>query len=223
MGVVIFTKDASRYQTGHYLVMRRELSTPPTAPDMTFILHSDGFSEKDVLYWAPIVPYRLVVVTSKMPRLTSASENIAILDATLKSVPKPDYGRAMRAALCWADRERASRALSDVPMPLANAFVEANSTDIEVGRLLARCRFHLHDDYARAVITYGVEPVRQFAWPKSSKGEVYILPSDMRESDRYWDTIVHNDVSVANEVRRDEPDALPADMKKRKERGMEWL
>ena len=222
MGVVIYTKDASRYQTGHYLVMHRELTTPPTAPDTTFILHSDRFAEKDVLYWAPVVPYRLVVVCNKAPRLTSASEDLAILDATLK-IPKADYGRAMRAALCWADRDRAHRALEPVPLPLANAFVRANVDDIEVGRLLARCRYVLHDDYTRAVIAYGVPQVRDFSYPPKSASSIDILPGSMRKSDAHWDVIVRNDTAVTNEVRRDEPDALPKGVLKKQQEQLEWL
>ena len=159
MGVIIFADDDTKYRTGDHIVMYGDMTVSPTVPDTTFIYHTDKFTEKDAIMWASIIPYRMVIV-GKLPKLTKASEHCVIVDQQVKV--KQDYSRSIRAALCWADRDRAHRALEPVPIPLANAFVRVNVHDIELGRLLARCKFTLHDDYTKAAIAYGVSPVRNF-------------------------------------------------------------
>ena len=155
MGVVIFTNDDARYRKGDFICMYGEITVPPTTPDTTLILHNKSFSEADVLYWAPIIQHRFVVVVDKLPKLSEASEDYVIIDQALK-VKDKDFTRSIRAALCWVDRDRALNALRPVPLALMNAFIKANVDNMQVGRLLARCRFTLHDDYARAVMAYGI-------------------------------------------------------------------
>tara|TARA_R110001592_G_scaffold45210_2_gene144616 strand:+ start:752 stop:1420 length:669 start_codon:yes stop_codon:yes gene_type:complete len=222
MGVVIFTKDDERYRSGDYFVMYGELTVSPTLRYTTYILHIDKFSEQDALYWAQVVPFRLVVVCDKLPKLTKASDECVILDQSIKT-SKPDFSRKMRAALCWADRDRAHTALGPIPLPLANAFIKVNVNDISLGRLLARCRYTLHENYTRAAIAYGVSPVRNFKWPSKKAKNDYIVPYGIRQTDRHIAIIVNNDVLAANELRINDMNALPAGLNKTKQEVIQWL
>lgn len=221
MGVIIFADDDTKYRKGDYLVMYGEMTVSPTVPDMTFIYHTTTFSEKDAIMWAEIIPYRMVVVMDKIPKLSKASEHCVILDQETKV--KQDYSRYMRATLCWADRDRAHKALHNVPLPLANAFVKVNVRDISIGRLLARCRYTLHEDYTKAAIAYGVSPIKNFKWPKKSKQTLDILPLGIRKTDKHIGIIIANDVIVSNEIRKDQSEALPVGLPKKKQKVIEWL
>ena len=222
MGVVIFTNDDAKYRKGDFICMYGEITVPPTTPDTTFILHNKSFTEDDVLYWGPVISHRLVVVVDKLPKLTNATEDYVIIDQALK-VKTKDYTRSIRAALCWIDRDRALSALTPVPLALMNAFVKANVDSMNVGRLLARCRFSLHDDYMRAVMAYGIYPVSNFKWPKKSNKNDYILPSNMRQTDKHLGVILNSDIVVSNAIRRDEPSTLPKGLPKRKQKVIQWL
>jgi hypothetical protein len=221
MGVIIFTDDDTKYRKGDYICMYGEMTVSPTVENTTFIYHAKKFTEADAILWAQVIPYRMVVVMDKLPKLTSASEHCVIVDQ--QTQVSNDYSRAIRAVLCWSDRERAHKALTDVPLPLAGAFLKANIHDIGVGRLLARCRYTLHDDYMRAVIAYGVEPVRDFKWPPKTKRSDYILPSDVRQSDKHIGIIINNDIVVSNDIRRHNPDELPVGLPKKQQKVIEWI
>ncbi len=80
MGVIIFTQDDARYRKGDYLTMYGDITINPTAPETTYILHNKKFSEDELIYWASIVPHRMVIVVDKPPKLTSKSEHCVILD-----------------------------------------------------------------------------------------------------------------------------------------------
>jgi hypothetical protein len=222
MGVIIFTNDDKNYRKGNYISMYGDITVSPSTPETTFILHNMKFSEADVLYWVPIVSYRMVVVVDKAPKLSSKTENCVIIDQNLK-VADTDYSRAIRAALCWADRDRAYNVLKPIPIPLMNAFVKVNVDSMRLGRLLAQCRYTLSDDYTRAVMAYGIKPVSNFKWPKKSKNNDYILPSDMRKTDKHLEVIMNNDTIVSNAIRRDEPASLPQGLPKRKQEAIQWL
>lgn len=220
MGVIVFADDDAKYRKGDHIVMYGDMSVAPTAPDTTFILHTDKFTEKEAIMWAEIVPYRMVIV-GKLPKLSKASEHCVIIDQQTKV--KQDYSRSIRAGLCWSDRDRAHRALRTTPLPLTNAFVRANVNDIRVGRLLARCTFTLHEDYTMAALAYGINPVADFKWPTKAKRMDYILPLGIRQTDKHMDIIINNDVVVANEVRTHQPDALSKGLPKTKQKVIEWL
>lgn len=221
MGVVIFTDDDAKYRKGDYVVMYGEMTVCPTAPETTFIYHTKSFSEADAIYWADAIPYRLVVVVERLPKLTKASEHCVILDQQVKG--KSDFSRSIRAALCWADRDRAHKALNAIPLPLTNAFLKVNVNDISLGRLLARCRYTLHDDYTKAAIAYGVSPVRNFKWPPKSKSSIDILPMGIRQTDKHIGIIVNNDAVVSNEIRTNQIESLPDGLPKKKQKVIEWL
>jgi hypothetical protein len=222
MGVIIFTADDSKYRKGDFFSMYGEMTVAPTAKDTTYIYHTKRFSEADAIYWAELVPYRLVIVTSKLPKLSSKSEHCVIIDQTITTA-KADYSRSIRAALCWADRDRARAALQPVPLPLANAFIKVNVNDIMLGRLLAKCRYTLHESYLRAAIAYGINPVRDFKWPKKKKANSYIVPQGVRQTDKHMDIIVSNDVVVSNSIRLNDIDALPKSLPKKKQSVIEWI
>ena len=222
MGVIIYTQDDAKYRKGDYLTMYGDITINPTAPDTTYILHNKKFNEAELIYWASIIPYRMVIVTNKPPKLSSKSEHCIILDQDMK-VGKEQYHRSIRAGLCWVDRDRAHKALKSVPIPLTNAFLKVNVKDIALGRLLAKCRYTLHDDYISAAIAYGVSPVSKFKWPNKRNNSSYILPLEVRLNDKYMDIITTCDPIVTNELRRDSVEALPKGVNKTKQKVIEWI
>ena len=187
MGVVIFTKDDARYRNGDYFAMYGELTVSPSLRHTTYILHINKFSEQDAIYWAKVVPFRLVVVTDKLPKLTKASEECVILDQSIKTA------------------------------------IKVNVHDINLGRLLARCRYTLHENYTRAAIAYGIHPVHDFKWPSKKAKNDYIVPDGIRQTDKHIATIVNNDTVAANELRINNMDALPAGLNKTKQDVIQWL
>ena len=213
MGVIIFTDNDERYKTGEYRLMYGQMTMTPTAPGMTYILHSNKFSHNDILYWQHLVSYRLIIVCDKAPKVTDKMENV-IVDQALQ-VSKPNYSRSIRAGLCWADRDRAHKVISTVPLALANAFVKANANDMKLGRLLAKCKHVLPESYSYAIIAYGLSPVRNFVWPSKTKQNSIILPTGIRQTDRYMDIIVSGDATVSNNLR--DVGELPAGLPKRKQ------
>ena len=222
MGVIIFTQDDAKYRKGDYLTMYGDITINPTAPDTTYILHNKKFSEAELIYWASVIPYRMVIVANKPPKLSSKSEHCIILDQDMK-VNKEQYHRSIRAGLCWLDRDRAHKALKSVPIPLTNAFLKVNVKDIALGRLLAKCRYTLHDDYISAAIAYGISPVSKFKWPNKRNSSSYILPLEVRLNDKYMDIIATCDPIVTNELRRDSVEALPKGVNKTKQKVIEWI
>ena len=222
MGIIIFTADDAKYRDNSSVVMRGTLSTLPTVPDTTFILHSDKFNEKDVLYWAPIIPYRLVVVTSKPPTLTNASTEYTIVDSNLK-VKKPNFRRPIDGLFKWGNRVRVWNIIKSVPLTLISSFLRINrSFDIKLGRRIARCRYTLPDDYLYASITYSVEPSHDnVEWPKKGH-KAYEKPMFFRKSDKYAEAIISGSPEVANDLRAN-GDELPKGVKKKAERTTKWL
>ena len=222
MGIIIFTDDDTKYRKGDYISMYGEMTISPTAPDTTFIYHPrQTFTEKDAIYWADVVPFRMVVVIDKIPKLTDKSKHCVIIDQELKM--KQDLYRMARAVLCWADRDRAFKMMSELPIPYVNAFLNANVNRIELGRMLARCKFTLSDEYTIAAISYGVEPVKDFKNPTKKLNKDYILPNEVRQTDKHMEIIMNNDVVVSNAIRRNEPEVLPSKLPKRKQKVIEWI
>lgn len=201
--------------------MHGELTYPPTAPDTTYILHGQ-FTEADVLAWAPLVAYRLVVVCENLPTLTSRSEDVVVIDSTLQTKRKRDY-HWPEALLRWRDRERALPVIAKMPTPLALAFLRCNCKDATLWRLLASVSYMLPDEYMHALFAFGVKPQEhRVVWPKKNAKGIP-TPDGFRESDIYAEGLIHLSREVANEVRVKEPEALPVGVKKRKEGGVEWV
>ena len=89
MGVIILAGDDSEFRVGDYIVMHREMTCIPSAPGTTYILHTRKFTEDDILQWAEIVSYRLVIILDKKPKLTKKSEDYVVVHKSLKAKPDP--------------------------------------------------------------------------------------------------------------------------------------
>ena len=147
MGVIIFTADDADYRDSSTVHLGRVLSTPPVAPNTTYILHSDKFNESDALYWAPVINYRLVVVCTKPPKLTDKSSDYVIVDRNLNR-PKPNFNRPIDGLFKWSNRIRVWGIIKSVPLPLLSSFLLVNSfKDVELAS-----DFRQSDKYAEAII-----------------------------------------------------------------------
>lgn len=222
MGVIIFTADDADYRDSSTVHLGRVLSTPPVAPNTTYILHSDKFNESDVLYWAPVINYRLVVVCTKPPKLTDKSSDYVIVDRNLNK-PKPNFNRPIDGLFKWSNRIRVWGIIKSVPLPLLSSFLLVNSfKDVELGRRIARCKYSLPDEYLYASITYSVCPSREaVVWP-SKQSKPYELPSDFRQSDKYAEAIIKGVPQVTNDLRHNS-EALPKGVNKTVEAITEWI
>lgn len=222
MGVVIYTADERPYKEGNYVEMFNEMNTSPTVPNLTCILHSDKFTEKDALEWRELISHRLVIVTERKPKLTEKSEDFVILDPTLDK-EEDDYIRAIQCVFRVRDRDFVRRQIEDVPVPLLLSFVRANRpNDLELHRSLNEIMFLLPNEYIYALVAYSIKPTGQrVQWPKKQKKEE-LPPSPFRHNDLYWKEILENCPAVRNEVRTG-GDELPKGMRKRKEVVTEWV
>ena len=146
-----------------------------------------------------------------------------IIDKSLL-VGKPNYKRQMDALFRWSDRKRVHQAFEGMPIPLALSFLRENKKDdMRLWRLLADVAFTLPNEYAEAVMVYGVKPSRQqVKWPKK-KPKADERPSRFRASDKYWRKIIEADVEERNSLRSENIDNLPKTMKKRQEKVSQWL
>lgn len=222
MGIVIFTADDSKYRVGDYIVMFGEMTYPPTASDTTYILHSTRFKEADAIKWAAIVPYRLVIVTKKLPPLSDKSKRVVIVDENLR-FKRNDYNIQIEAVLRWRDRERALIESRKIPIPLTLSFLRRNIHDIDLWRMLAKSSFTLPDEYIHAILAWFIQPMKGVTrWPKKKQAGIE-LPSGIRESDVYAEQIANLSRHVANEIRVKEPTRLPKGIKKGYEGGLEWI
>ena len=223
MGIIILTADDTDFLGENPIVMDRVMQYPPTAPERTYILRNPRrFTETDILEWSPLVAFRLVVVVDKLPRLTSKSEAITIIHQSLNRPNRSFYRNAV-ALLRWKDRVRAKTQIETIPLPLAYAFIKRNQTDdIELHRRLAKVAMTLPDEYAYAVLTYGLKVSEgKVDWPK--KKTTNEVPPPFRSSDCYWQIIVNDDARVANQIRSKDIKSLPKGVKKRKEGVKDWL
>lgn len=222
MGVVILAGDDKEFRVGDYIVMHNEITSPPTAPDTTYILHTRKFSESDILEWSPVVKYRLVVILPKLPTLTRKSEDVVIVHRSLNKT-KESFMPMIDAMLRWPDRKRALPRIKQIPIPLALSVWRTNRPgDIITARQLARVVFTLPDSYAHAVLCFFIKPDRsKVKWAKKKKDED--LPSGFRSSDAYCVDLIKLAPAVANHIRATEPEALPKGVKKKPEVVSEWL
>jgi len=221
LGVVIFTADERPYKEGNYVEMFNEMNTSPSVPNLTCILHSDKFTEKDALEWHTLISHRLVIVTEKKPKLTGKSEDFVILDSTLDK-EADDYIRAIQCVFRVRDRDFVFEQIQSVPVPLLASFVAANRPDdITLHRLINQTKYTLPEKYLRAIVAYGITPSgERVKWPKKKAKEEH-PPKPFRSSDLYWREILENDASVRNEV-RDEGDEVKG-LKKTKEKVVGWI
>lgn len=223
MGIIILTADDSDFMGENPIVMDKEMQYPPTAPQQTYILRNPRyFNEADILEWSPLVSFRLVVVVSKLPRLTSKSESLIIIHPSLNRANRSFYRNAV-ALLRWKDRARAKAQIEAIPIPLAYAFIRRNQIDdIELHRRLAKVAMTLPDGYAYAIMTYGLKVGDgKVDWPKKKKQQE--IPPPFRSTDCYWETIINDDARVANQIRTRDIKSLPKGVKKTKQVVKDWL
>ena len=219
-GVVIFTRDAAPYRVGEYVEMY-SFDYPPTAPDTTFILHDNKFSEKDAEGWVDFIPYRLIVVTDK--ESINTNDERVFSDKTVGG-RKVSYRRNIEALFKWADRFRVLRYIASVPLPLVGAFLRVNrADDIDTARRLAKTRFELPDVYAHSVLAYSTQAgAGKVEWPKKSKRDQNknVMPFS-RTSDHYVEDLLALAPSIRNDLR--DKGVEVKGMKKTKEGVTEWL
>lgn len=200
--MIIFTKDATPFMTGDYLVMYGKLDTAPTNANITYILHTDKFGVKEVEQWSPVIQNRLVIVTEKAPRVTKKIEDLVVVDDKLLIKSKDNYFGSIKSLLTWRDRKRVSKVIQDTPLPLVIAFLKQNDVDIEVWRSLAKTYKVLPEKYSRALLTYKIKPKNmRVNWPKKKTKEKE-KPDIFEHDDEHWEYIKDNSITVANHLRK---------------------
>jgi hypothetical protein len=220
MGVIIYAADDADFRRGDYIVMRGEITTPPTAPDITYILHCETFPASMAKEWLPYVAYRLVVVPRKGCKGIREGEGILLHRSV--NVRKENHNQPINALFKWGNRSRVWKAFASTPMPLAEAFHRVNRVDdIETQRIISLARYQMDEKYARAALVYGTKHSSlQVQWPKKKAKEEEEVHG-FRESDRYVHHILQHAPEVRNELR--EIGAIPSTIKKTKEPVIEWL
>tara|TARA_R100000458_G_C8278539_1_gene254958 strand:- start:7798 stop:8466 length:669 start_codon:yes stop_codon:yes gene_type:complete len=222
MGIVIFTDEANvhRFMDGPHIEMRGWEFTP-TAPDTTYIVRNVKLNKEQCEYLADVVPYRLVSVCEKKPKL-SESDSI-IFEGSWSSGENRNWQRAIDAMLRWDDRNRVYQELVKVPVPYLLAYVRENIKDIELWRRINEASFEVPERVIQALLAHRIKSARRYSHPKRKKKDSEIIPEGFRDSDVYAKLIVSQSDSVANEVRAKDVDSLPKGVKKRKQRTTEWL
>lgn len=222
MGLIILAGDDSEFRVGDYIVMHRELTCLPTAPGTTYILHTSKFTEEQIMEWAEIVAYRLVIVLDKKPKLTKKSEDFVVVHKSLKTKPD-EIGPAIGAMMRWRDRQSASKLICKMPIPVALAvWRNAHPDDIHTARRLARVTFTLPDEYAHAVLTWSINPNKPSRRLKTKKDD-YEVPHGFRSTDIYTEELIRLAPDVANKVRTVDIEALPKGVRKTKQAVLDWL
>ena len=219
MGVVIFTRDASPYRVGEYVEMYN-FDYPPTAPDTTYILHDNKFSEKDAEGWVEYIPYRLIVVTEK--QTINTNDERVFCDKTVGG-RKVSYRRNIEALFKWVDRLRVMKYIKSIPLPLVGSFLRVNRVDdIDTARRLAKTRYQLPDEYTHSILAYSIQAgASKVTWPKRHPNKVGDSIPFTRASDKYADDLLALAPTIRNELR--DKGVEMKGMKKTKESVTEWL
>tara|TARA_R100000808_G_C2153743_1_gene164295 strand:+ start:3186 stop:3854 length:669 start_codon:yes stop_codon:yes gene_type:complete len=222
MGVIIYAGDDKDFKTGDYIVMYGEITSPPTAPNTTYILHCESFPMSLAKEWAGLVQYRLVVIPRKGIRGVREGDNILIHKSA--KTAKSNYNSPINAMFKWNDRNRAWKTMKPVPLALAEAFHRVNRPDgIEEQRIISKARYQMEEEYAKAALVFGITPIPNdfVSWPKKKADEDDSIHFGFRSTDVYADMIVQNAPEVRNKLRT--IDQAPSTIKKRKETLLEWL
>jgi len=221
MGVIIYAGDDTDFKTGDFIVMYGEMTSPPTAPNTTYILHCESFPLSMAKEWAALVQYRLVVIPRKGIRGVREGDNILIHKSA--KTAKNNYNSPINAMMKWGDRNRAWKSMKPVPLALAEAFHRVNRPQgIEEQRIVSRARYQMEEQYAKAALVFGTKPIHsQVSWPKKKAKDDGEIPFGFRSTDAYADIIVANAPEVRNKLRT--IDQIPDTIKKRKETLLEWL
>lgn len=221
MGVIIYAGDDTSFRTGDYILMYGEMTSPPTAPDTTYILHCDSFPLSMAKEWANLVSYRLVVIPRKGIKGVREGDNILIHKSA--KTAKNNFNSPINAMMKWSDRNRAWKSMNPVPLALAEAFHKVNRPQgIDEQRIVSKARYQMDEVYAKAALVFGTEPIHSHvSWPKKKIKDDSIIPFGFRSTDVYSDIIVANAPEVRNKLRT--IDQAPPTIKKTKESLIEWL
>tara|TARA_R110002049_G_scaffold231376_3_gene403743 strand:+ start:782 stop:1447 length:666 start_codon:yes stop_codon:yes gene_type:complete len=221
MGIVIFTKDDSKFMVGDYIIMVKEIDTSLSNPEVNYILRTNKFTEADVIAWLPYITTKLIVCIDKAPKITKKTEDNVIIDKSLNVLNDRSSLTAITAIINWSDRLRVWKQIQTLPVPYALVFLKQNVTNIDTWRLIAKTNMELPEDYTRAVFAYSITGKRQnVAWPKKRKVKEQ-APLPFRMNDKYWQKIITSK-EIANEI-RDKGVPLPKGMKKTKQKVNEWV
>ena len=219
--MIIFTDDETPFRSEKEMFMYGTIDTVPNLPDYTYFLHTDKFTSKDVLKWAPVVRNRLVIVTRKAPKLTKEANELCVVDDKLNDKSKDDTFLLVKALVNWNDRKRVSAVFKEQPLPLLTWFLKDNVDDIKMWRRLAKTQFVLPEQYVKASLIYGITPSRKkVAWPKR-KSKSKERPELFRSTDQHWEVLLENSIRVANQVRTSGD--IPKGMKRRKVAEQTWV
>jgi len=221
MGVIIYAGDDKDFKNGDHIVMYGEMTSPPTAPNTTYILHCESFPLSMAKEWANLVTYRLVVIPRKGIRGIREGDNILIHKSA--KTAKNNYNSPINAMMKWSDRNRAWKAMKPVPFALAEAFHKVNRPNgIEEQRIISKARYQMEEEYAKAALVFGTEAIHSHvSWPKKKADENDTIPFGFRSTDVYADMIVQHAPEVRNKLRA--IDQAPSSIKKTKESLLEWL
>ena len=221
MGIVIFTKDDSKFMVGKYIIMIKEIDTSLSNPEVNYILRTNKFTEADVIAWLPYITTKLIVCIDKAPKITKKTEDNVIIDKSLNVLADRNFLTAITAIINWSDRLRVWKQVQSLPVPYALAFLKHNVKDINTWRLIAKTNMILPIDYTKAIFAYSIEGKRQsINWPKKGKVK-HLAPPPFRMDDKHWKHIITSK-EIANEI-RDKGVPLPKGMKKTKQKVNEWV
>ena len=222
--MIIFTNDESVFRDSNYneVFMYRTLDTIPDRKDTIYYLTTDKFSSDDVLSWHSIVANKLIIITTKVPRLNKKAKELCIISDGLSKKETPDDTFLLiKALINWNDKKRVEGVFQKQPLPLVSWFLKGNYKDIDFWRRIADTKFTLPEKYTRAAIIYGIRPSRnRVIWPRKQKS-VKEKPNVFRDSDEHWELILENSISVANKVR--EVGDVPKGMRKTKVAESKWF
>ena len=220
MGVIIYAGDDAEFKRGDYIVMHGEVTSPPSAPDTTYILHCESFPASVAKQWLPVVEYRLVVIPRKGCKGIREGDGILIHESARQK--KESHNAPINALFKWGDRNRVWKVFETTPMPLAEAFHKVNRPeDIETQRIISMARYWMEEKYARAALVFGTTGLQgQVTWPKKKPKDEEELHG-FRLSDIYAEVLIQHAPEVRNELRT--IDRAPSTIKKTKETLVEWL
>tara|TARA_R100000951_G_scaffold94157_1_gene82815 strand:+ start:5534 stop:6202 length:669 start_codon:yes stop_codon:yes gene_type:complete len=222
--MIIFTDDESVFRDSNFneVFMYRTLDTIPDRKDTIYYLTTDRFGSDDVLSWHPIVANKLIIITTKVPRLNKKAKELCIVsDGLSKKETSDDTFLLIKALINWNDKKRVEGVFQKQPLPLVNWFLKGNYKDIDFWRRIADTNLILPEKYTRAAIIYGIRPSRnRVIWPRKQKG-IKEKPNVFRDSDEHWELILENSISVANKVR--EVGDVPKGMRKTKVAESKWF
>lgn len=224
--MIIITKDETQYKSGLHIVMHKEVIYPPTAPEMTYILHNDKPNIKELAEWIPYMPSStiLVIVCESLPSVPKELAEDIIIHPSLNKTDRSPF-QAINSIMTWGNRDRLKEVIKGVPMPLLIAYLRTNSPDdIDTFRRIGDTLYTLPQEYLEAIMMYSITPKNRRLNPPNKKLATEEHDSDIwRDTDIYAGIISLYSPEVLNEIRRMKPEELPSGASKRQKTLVDWL